>query len=77
MDAPCNLQESIHVLVTKYLFVSSFWGTHQNGFTLFIFSKLPRVNGHCQIQSLLRLPEPIPYYQLLQYIDTFINLILQ
>lgn len=28
MDAPCNLQESIHVLVTKYLFVSSFWGTH-------------------------------------------------
>lgn len=29
MDAPCNLQESIHVLVTKYLFVSSFWGTHQ------------------------------------------------
>ena len=29
MDAPCNLQESIHVLVTKYLFVSSFWVTHQ------------------------------------------------
>lgn len=31
MDAPCNLQESIHVLVTKYLFVSSFWGAHQFG----------------------------------------------
>lgn len=37
MDAPCNLQESIHVLVTKYLFVSSFWGTHQRGHILFYF----------------------------------------
>lgn len=35
MDAPCNLQESIHVLVTKYLFVSSFWGTHQSPSGLF------------------------------------------
>ena len=37
MDAPCNLQESIHVLVTKYLFVSSFWGTHHRALNRYFF----------------------------------------
>lgn len=40
MDAPCNLQESIHVLVTKYLFVSSFWGTHHSFGSLFFVRQM-------------------------------------